>query len=279
MILIVPREFLTSTRAKLLRELLYRHGTITDIYDFGDNLFFKDAAPNFIIFRYHKNNYEHKTNFFSFTKKKEFLHNSSLLYLQADSLASVKTLSNFFDVKVGLVTGLNEVFLEYPFETEFKISIMCSDFYRTNRKKSQIFLEDLDDFSTLKDIDSRLYNYMLDNKELLINRRISSFDESNWYKYGAVRNKELMETFKDKVIYVNQKTRQEKPFFCEEAGYYDGSILCLYPKMVDIDIEYWVTVLNKSKELFKEQGLYVDGRYMFTVKTLSDFIVNELIGD
>lgn len=271
LIFVVPKEFLNSTRAKKLRTLLFNNGTITDVYDFGGNKFFKDASLDFIIFRYQKDNFSHTTNFFNFSKRKETLHNTSLLFL-SDSSEDKKILNEYFDIKVGLVTGANKIYMEYDFDTHYYIDVLCSDYIYSQKKHKILYLEDVKDIDDLKITDTMLYYYMWEHKQYLINRGIKKFSQSNWYKYGAVRNLELM-TKDTSVIYVNQKTRKESPFFIEKASYFDGSMLALFPKDNLIDLEYWCDLLNNNKDNFIEQGMYSSGRYLFSVKTLSDLLI------
>jgi adenine-specific DNA-methyltransferase len=260
-VFIVPREFLNSSRAEALREILYKHGTITDIYDFGETNFFRNAAPNIIIFRYEKDNLTHKTNYFNFSVVQEQFINSNFVFSSIDFNDHI-SLGDFFDVKVGLVTGCNRIFER---KSKFSIPTICSDYKRTGIKKDIIFLDKfkLDD---VKLNDPDLFNYMISNKEELINRKIKKFDDGNWYCYGAVRNLECMEG-NGKVIYVNSKTRDQKPFFVDDIGYFDGSMLCLIPK-TDLDINKWCDILNNSKREFERQNMYTNNKYSFTVGSL-----------
>ena len=270
LVFIIPREFVNSTRAIPLRELLYKNGTITHLIDYKEEKLFKDASPNIIIIRYEKGNFNHRTNYEVDGVVKvlnEVLHNGSYLF---SNKKGSQVLSDVFDIKVGLVTGLNKVF-----EKTFKFSIdtICSDYRVSNTKRSFIFCDKYS-LNYIQEQDSGLYNYLLEHKDALINRRIKKFNEENWYHYGAVRNLELMET-EGRCIYVNAKTRIEKPFFVTNRSYYDGSVLALYPKDTKEDLEYWCEILNNNVEQFKEQGLYVNNKFIFTVKTLSDFILTE----
>lgn len=268
-IFIIPREFTNSTRATPLRELLFKYGTITDFIDYEEDKFFKGAAPSVVIIRYEKGNLSHKTNYErqgAIKHLNEKLHNGSYLFVEDGSLKR-QPLSNFFEIKVGIVSGLNSF---YERDSYFSIPIICSDFLKTGKKRNFIFV----DTYLLEEIqreDPVLFNYLISNKEALITRRIKIFDESNWYHWGAIRNLKQMQE-PGKCIYVNAKTREQKPFFVGDRGYYDGSILALYPKE-ELDLYFWCDLLNDSVEEFKAQGLYVNNKYNFSIKTLSDFLV------
>ena len=267
MIFIVPRELLNSTRAQTLRKLLFDYGTITDIYDFGEAKFFEDAAPNIIIFRYEKDNLSHTTNCYSLKSVIENLIYNNLVY-DLDSYDNQSSLSNFFDVKVGLVTGCNEV---YERDSKFSIPTICSDYRQTKLKRNIVFVDEYS-IEEIRERDEELFQHLIRNKEQLISRRIKKFNESNWFCYGAVRNIDVMRK-SGKALYVNSKTRKENPFFVEDLGYFDGSILCLVPKNEELDLIYWCNKLNTCKKEFKAQNMYVNNKYIFSVRALSDFKV------
>ncbi len=269
-IFIIPREFLNSTRARPLRELLYNNGTITHLVDYEEQKFFKDASPSIIIMRYEKGNLSHKTLYDrgeAYYEFNETLNFGAYLFTE-NEVSTYKTLGTFFDVKVGLVTGLNKI---YEKDSELSIPTICSDYFKTKQKRNFIFADEYD-INEIRDIDFSLYFYLICHKNTLMSRKIKKFNESNWWHYGAVRNLNQMRE-NGQCIYVNAKTRVQQPFFVDECCYYDGSVLALYPKLGNEDLNKWCRKLNSSEEAFKEQGLYVNNKYSFTVKTLQDFLI------
>lgn len=280
-IFIIPREFLNSTRASVLRKLLYKNGTITDIIDYEEGRFFKGAAPNIIIIRYEKDNHSHVTNYIKNNKcvvKNESLYNDAFLYTVEKPLLYTLRLGNVFDVKVGLVTGLNSVFER---DSKFSIPTICSDYKKTKKKRNFIFVDEVS-MSQVKIKDPELYKYLLENKSKLLSRNIKKFTDVDWMHYGAVRNLSFMRK-RDRCIYVNTKTRDKNPFFVDDVGYFDGSVLGLFMKnqldflamsLARLDLTGWCDILNNKVEDFREQGMYVNNRFLLTVKSLSDFQVN-----
>ena len=260
MIFIIPREFFTNSRAYGIRELLYKNGTITNVIDYQERKMFDDADPYVVIMRYQKDNFEHKTNYELdgiIEEKKEVLKDGYIKFIDNDGLS----LDTVFNIKVGIVSGANDI---YQNDDIGNVDIICSDFIRTNKKKRFIFFT--------KDFPDDIIKYLEKFKKRLINRKIKTFDESNWFEWGAVRNLESMNK-KGNCIYVNAKTREENPFFIEKIGYFDGSILALIPKEKNIDLNYWTNKLNNSKKEFLEQGFLVGNKYQFTQKGLSKFII------
>ncbi len=280
-IFIIPREFFNSSRASKLRELLYEHGTITDIIDYEEGRFFKDAAPNIIIIRYEKDNHSHITNYIENGRcytKDESIYNGSFFYTTKEHILYTLRLGDVFDIKVGLVSGLNEVF---EYKSKFSIPTICSDYRRTGKKRKFIFADEIP-LHKIEMEDPKLYNHLLQNKSALISRNIKKFDEDDWFHYGAVRNLSFMRK-QGRCIYVNTKTRHENPFFIDDIDYFDGSVLGLFiskqkniwsASLSNLDLNEWCYILNNSVKDFKEQGMYVSNKFLFTVKSLSDFKVN-----
>ena len=265
-IFVVPREFLNNTRIGRFREYLLKNGTFTDIIDFQENKMFEDSHPHIIIFRYQKDNFSHKTNYIFYNKDttttsylcKNLLYNQIYYFFQN---TPKHVLSDYFSIKVGLVSGANNIFEYNGIIDEDTIEIICSDYYKSNNKK-KYYLTQNSEHPVLK-------NY----KDTLINRGIRKFEEYNWYEWGAPRNIFFMEKLKDKpCLYVNCKTRNKNPFFKGKVDYFDGSILCLFPKE-NLDLDYYLNILNNSDTdfLYKIQGLIVGSRYSFSQKTLSNF--------
>lgn len=262
-VFIIPRDFLTSTRAKNIRKLLFENGTITHIIDYQEEKLFDDADPYVIIIRYEKDNHSHITSYEINGKskeKEEVFSNGFLKYINKKGFL----LKNYFDIKVGIVSGANSIFQNDELGT---IDVICSDYITTGKKKKYIFDEN-------NNYSNEVWDYLRQNKTALINRKIRNFHENNWFEWGAVRNLSYMKQI-GKVIYVNNKTRNEKPFFVNDMGYFDGAILCLIPKTEEVekDIYSWCDILNNSKEEFLEQGFLVGNKYQFTQNSLGNLYV------
>ena len=120
-------------------------------------------------------------------------------------------LGDYFDIKVGAVSGADKYF-----QNDNGIDFVYSK-TRTN--------------GTLKKMIYQKYDKSLEQyKNILIARGIKTFDEDTWYMWG--RPVDFREG--SPRIYVNCKTRIEKPFFINKCERWDGSVLALFPKK-DID--------------------------------------------
>lgn len=246
-IFIVPRDFIKLTSAKTVNELLYKHGTITHFYDFGDEKIFKEACPNVCIFRYEKDNFSYKTN--TFLGKQYLLISNGIITFSNDK--DLQPLGNFFDIKVGAVSGKDELFISDNGD-EFVYSKTAT----TNALKKMIY---------------NRYDKSLDkHKELLIKRGIKRFNEKNWWSWG--RTVDFRE--KQPRIYVNCKTRNSKPFFISNCDKWDGSVLALFPKK-NVDLVKVTNLLNSIE--WNKMGFVTGGRYIFAQKSLKEALINDKI--
>ena len=100
-IFITPREFIKSTSSIKLNNFLYENGTITDWYEYGDQVVFKGYSPTVVIWRFEKDNFSRitKTN----NGDKNFnINDGQISFTSSDY--NIK-FSDLFFVKVGAVSG------------------------------------------------------------------------------------------------------------------------------------------------------------------------------
>lgn len=242
LIFITPRDFLKATSSLRLNKFIYESGTITDLIDLGDQRIFKGFNPNCIIFRFEKDNFFRKTNV-----SKEFICcNGQLMFTDNAYPLCFKDL---FFVKVGAVSGDDNVFTNEQYGNR---DFVCSYTQKTGKTKRMIFNEPVD--------------FLLPYKERLMKRKIKHFDETNWWQWG--RNHYISS---EKRIYVNAKTRQHRPFFVNPCRDYDGSVLAVFPKNQNVDIDELCTDLNRVN--WYELGFVCDGRYLFSQKSLENALL------
>ncbi len=259
-IFIVPREFLNNTRIGKFREHLLKFGSITNIIDFQEHKMFEDSHTHIIILRYQKDLLDHKTCYEFYDDStyacKNIIYNQIYYFFPK---IPEHVLSDYFSIKVGLVSGANSIFEYNGINDSDTIDIICSDYYKTKTKK-KYYLTQNPEHPVLKN-----------HKDYLLNRKIREFDQHNWYEWGAPRNIFFMKQLKgNECIYVNCKTRSKLPFYKDKVDYFDGSVLCLFPKE-NLNLDHYVDLLNNANFLFKLQGLLVGTRYAFSQKTLTNF--------
>lgn len=280
LIFIVPKEWLYNTSSQFLRDYLQTVGNFTHFIDCGEEKLFEDAdVPALCIFRFEKN-YNGVTKYFNSINdyKKNTYTNKHCIYGKTISFTNnnltTKKISDYFDVKVGLVTGLESVFRvmnnNYDFEDNCIIEMMT-----TNKNLNQYLY--LDSFNDVNEIPPITRDFILSKKKDLISRKIKKFNEMNWWKYGAIRNIELMRSDKPR-IYGLMKTRDNNPFWLGDPNtYFSGGVFALFPKKnVNVDLNQVVTYLNsiEFKNLLSESNMYSNNKVSFTPTAFSSLPLN-----
>ena len=241
LIFITPRDFLKATSAQQLNSALYRQGSITYYRELGDRPAFKGYAPNCAIWRWQKACFNRQL----LNQQTWFHYNAGQIWFGRHS-QNHKQLRDLFEVKVGAVSGADSIFTN---EKRGNANMVCSQTAVTGKTRQMIY--------NIKD--KALYPH----KKKLLNRRIRAFDESNWWEWGRKHCEK-----EGPRLYVNCKTRNPKPFFTHKSCFYDGSVLALFPKAPDTDVDKWADRLNKLK--WAEMGFVCGGRLLFNQQSLSN---------
>ncbi|MEW6164602.1 MAG: class I SAM-dependent methyltransferase [Pseudomonadota bacterium] len=242
LIFIVPREFAKLTAARKLNAFLHGEGDITDFIETGDARIFGSHNPNCAIFRFERGRHERRLN-----DGRHFqLVDGQLMFLRGDYRLP---LSRFFDVKVGAVSGADEIF-EHP---EGNAEFVCSKTVDDGRTRRMIF--------------GIPHPHLEAHKEKLLARRVRPFDESNWWHWGRQHH-----VAAGPRIYVNAKTRRARPFFLHDCPNYDGAVLALFPKLPGMDLALATDMLNDRVD-WEELGFVCDGRFLFTQRSLQNCLL------
>jgi len=244
LIFITPRDFLKATGAARLNTWLAAQGTITDIEDLGDAKVFHGVLPNCVIWRFQKGDMSHRLR----DGRRMVCASGQLLFTRG--IYSVP-LASVFSVKVGAVSGADEIFTNAELGNA---DFVCSKTAQTGQTRRMIFDAPLP--------------YLEQFKERLLARRVTKFDESNWWKWG--RRHFVSDAPR---VYVNHKTRNARPFFTHPCNNYDGSILALFPHRRDIDMTLLADMLNAVD--WNELGFVCDGRFLFAQRSLEQALLPE----
>ncbi|MDI9347573.1 MAG: class I SAM-dependent methyltransferase [Methylacidiphilales bacterium] len=238
LIFITPREFIKATSAKKLNELLYEQGSITYFEELGDSRVFQGFSPNCAIWRWEKNCSARTVS----SGQGHFNYADGQIWFGDISSG---LLQDSFTVKVGAVSGANHI---YYTDKHGETPMVCSHTRETNKSTQVIY--------------NSKNRYLHRHKQTLMQRLIKNFNENNWWQWG--RN---CPDSKEQRIYVNCKTRKENPFFMHKVTDYDGSVMALFPKLKNIDLELAVHKLNKVQ--WDKLGFTCDGRLQFTQRSLA----------
>lgn len=261
LIFIVPYSFLKSTSGTKLIDTMLKSGSFTDIYHANNEKLFEGASIDVIVFRYQKgllniSQINYNGNLVNYT-----VTNGIFIFNQKRNKKRVK---DMFDVYVGMVSGLDKVFKN---RYHGKVSM------KTDIDKDELFIF----INELPDEGMELRDYLENNKEKLMGRRICKITENNWFKFGAIRNNKIMKSKKGwKCIYVKTMSRKETIACVDTVRYFGGSLLMMLPKNVDdennnLDLDEVVHYINSDE--FKEQFMS-NGRCIISHNQLvNSFIV------
>ena len=258
LIFITPRDFLKATSAVPLNRQLFEQGTITHLIDLGDLHLFDDATPNCAIWRFVRGDFSRKSRFAALGaadsadalcnivwEERCFLESGGQLFFVREDYPL--RLAQIAFVKVGAVSGADEIYVS---ETQGNRDFVCSSTVADGQTRRMIWCEP-----------DRPPAALLPHRERLIARRIRPFDETNWWQWG--RGYYLSEQPR---VYVNNKTRRERPFYVHDCPHYDGATLAIFPNDPTVDVRVLADALNAVD--WADLGFVCDGRFLFTQRSL-----------
>ena len=247
LIFITPRDFLKSTGSARLNTWLFDQGTLTDFEELGDARVFDGVVPNCAIWRFEKGSRARRLA----DGRRMVLSGGQILLTRG--VYSVP-LAGVFAVKVGAVSGADGIFANAELGNA---DFVCSKTAQTGALRRMSYLDREGPIPWLAQF-----------KERLLARRVTRFDESNWWKWG--RRHFVSDAPR---LYVNQKTRQPRPFFLNDCRNYDGAILALFPHRREADLARLVDMLNDVD--WAELGFVCDGRFLFAQRSLEQALLPE----
>ena len=219
-------------------------GTFTHIYHPNNERLFKEASIDVIVYRYSKMKNPNNVIYYN-NEKKYIINNNGLITFHDHDMENNKLIKDCFTAHVGMVTGAEKVFKNNDYGN---IELLTSSV----KKEKYIYINN---FPTESE---SLNKYMESHKKHLISRKIKKFNETNWFKWGAVRNLSVMEENAGKeCIYIHNLTRKEVVAFKSNVSYFGGGLIMLLPKQ-RIDLDKVVDYLNSDK--FKKNFMY-SGRF------------------
>ena len=257
LIFIVPSDFIKLTSSGKVINKMMENGTFTHIIHPNKENLFDNASIDIIVFRYCKDNTLPKKILVN-NEEKFLLNTNGILTFTEQENTNMQTLSEYFNVYVGMVTGRETVYKNEEFGN---ITLLN----KKDQRDKYIFLDKFPSNNELLNV------YMLTNKNTLINRKIKKFTEDDWFKWGAPRNQKNIENNMGKeCIYVSNLTRSKEVAFVGKVEYFGGSLLMMIPKK-KIDLKKIVEYLNSEK--FKSNYMF-SGRFKIGHKQLSNVLYN-----
>lgn len=258
LVFIVPKEWLYTTSANPLRKKLLAQGDITHFIDCGEEKLFVDAdVPALLIFRFENKKVQGRKTKFAGSlqealtgvwEERSFIEEAGRLLLLpkkvAEEIKNWKPLNLQYKVRVGIVSGADPLF---RLKETIKVEDSSISQYLTT-KGIESFI-DINDATEWTDIPPLTQAYLLGHKKALISRHIAKFTEKNWWKYGAIRNKNHMLDAAQDRFYALVKTRSVTPFFeNDDAVLYSGGVLGVFKqKGAGVSVPVAVKILNSQK--------------------------------
>lgn len=237
LIFIIPSDFFKLTSAAKILNIMISNGTFTHIYHPHKENLFKNASIDIIIFRYYKNKNKNKEVLYN-NKLQYIINNDGLITFSDSKITNSVFFKDYFNIYVGLVSGRENV---YKNEKYGNIEVLNGE----NILDKYIYIE------KFPCDNEELNQYLLSNKNELINRKIRKFNEKNWFEWGALRNiNNIKNNIGKECIYIYNLTRKKNIAFKGEVKYFGGKLLILIPKK-KINIDNVVQYLNS--DIFKNK--------------------------
>ena len=161
---------------------------------------------------------------------------------------SSASFKDYFDIYVGLVSGKEKV---YKNKELGNIEVLNGE----NKTDKYIYIEEFPCNN------QKINKYLMLYKNDLISRKIKSFNEKNWFEWGAPRNiKSIKKNLGKECIYIHNLTRKQKVAFKGKVNYFGGGLIILIPKQ-KINLDNIISYLNSDdfKDNFKFSGRFKIG--------------------
>jgi adenine-specific DNA-methyltransferase len=252
MIVIIPSDFFKKTNCSKLLEEMTRNGSFTEVYHPDSESLFEYASVNVLVFRYEK-------DFIS----DRCLYNDELIYinenkgiLSFDKIKKSIPFGNFFDVKVGMVSGKEDVFKQDFGNIDFIVE--------ENKIQKYIYIDHYPCF------DDKINKHLLSHKQTLLERKIRKFNENDWFQFGAIRNKSFIEeNIGKKCIYISTISRKKIIAFESKVGFFSANLLCILPK---VSCKLSETVHYLNSEDFRKNYTY-SGKFVIGQRQLESHLI------
>lgn len=217
LIFIVPSDFLKLTSASKLLDIMMKNGTFTHIFHPNNEKMFANASIDVIIFRYCKNELLEKKVLYN-NELFHIINSNGLITFSKENTSDNILFKDYFDIYVGLVSGKEEV---YKNNELGNIELLNGK----NKLEKYIYIKNYPCEN------EEINKYLLDKKDMLIQRKIRKFNESNWFEWGAPRNISAIENnLGQNCIYIYNLTRNTDIAFIDRVKYFGGGLLMLKPK-------------------------------------------------
>ncbi len=298
---ITPSSFFNSIAGKYMRNYVVEHNMIDKIIDLKHYQAFDATTYTSVVIlknnrlnesiSYYQYNEENLMPYFidSLTTNDYYL-NDNFYFSDINRLQILKDIFQNqshcdITVKNGYATLCDNVFIhDFDFDSKYIIPIIKASTGKIKKvfypydKNAKLVTE-----SEIKE-DNNLYNYLLENKEILCDRSLEKSNKNAWYAFG--RSQAINDTYKNKLS-INTVIREIDDIKLVDAppgiGVYSGlyimsniiDISCIRKILLTQDFIEYVSLLGKYKNngyyTFSSRDLksYLD--YQFTTKGVHSY--------
>lgn len=281
MIFIVPKDFSYATSANPLRVYLKNNGYFSHWIDCLEKKLFDDAfLESLVVFRWVKKSrgsvvrVSKISSFPSYTKKEVVYQglNNTMLFLEEDLRDSIKEfgmIDDYFDVRVGSVSGCDDIFKlhEHNFDEHG-----CVKKFVSGPNKIEKYLN-TNVFSSFDEMPIDIQEYLLQHEKKLKERysvKNSKDVDDSWWRWSFLRNAKYSLGLETSArIYVFSKTRKTIFELGESGLGYVGGTYAMFPK-TNIDLHGAVNFLNSDfyKDILQSSGLIVNNKFSATPEAI-----------
>ena len=253
LVFIVPSDFLKQTRSSAILTRMMQEGCFTDILFPHNERLFEGAAIDVMVFRYEKG-VQSRTTLVNGIPRTCQIQGGIVSF--SDQPVQGTPLSDLFNVYVGLVSGMDAV---------YKVPVGNVGILTDKDVTTRFILVD-----AYPSGNTQIDAHLAANKDALMSRKIKKFGETNWFEWGAPRNKRAMDEHAGKpCIYIRNLTRHSEVAFAGTVSYFGGALLCLIPKQLT-NLAPILAYLN-SPELKNEYTF--SGRFKIGHKQISNILI------
>lgn len=257
LIFIIPSDFFKLTSASKLLTMMIEEGVFTHIYHPHKENLFEGASIDVLVYRYTKNKTLEKKVYYNDEALYVINTNGIITFSETINPNSIK-LGDVFNVYVGMVSGKEEV---------FKNEKLGNMKVRNGKDKLDTYIC-IEQFPTTN---KELDNYLLSYKDELKSRGIRSFNDTNWFEWGALRNKKTIEgSLGNDCIYISTLTRKQEIAFKGKVEYFGGGLLILIPKQ-DVNLDSILHYFNSDS--FRKNFLF-SGRFKIGHKQVCNTLIS-----
>lgn len=249
LIFVVPSDFLKLTSMSDLLDKMMKKGNFTHIFHPNNEHLFENAVVDVMVFRYMKNRLATKQQKILYNDKSLYVsNNGGLISFNETKSKKCKQLDQLFDIYVGMVSGREQIFKNKKLGN---VDIINGN----GVVDKYIFIE------KYPSDNKKINKYLNENKKELIDRKIRSFNETNWFEWGAPRNIKIIKQNMGKdCIYIHTLTRKKVVAFSGKVNYYGGGLIMMLPKVNMKPDDINKVLLHLNSESFKMNFLF-SGRF------------------